>query len=312
MSHAVTSGTPGTSDASWRLTRRCAMAPRTLLWNVAGFGLAMFALGAGFWLVGYPWVMFFCACQAVAFTVAAFCYAVHATDGERVSIEGDRVHVEATCGRSLHRHEFSAYWLRVDLCVSGALTLRSGTKKVVVGRQLTEAQRLAFAAEFTARIARRKGSYSVSAPQARPLLLKVKEPSMSTSKLTTAQLETLAHKLDAREAELQQEVRAVKAESTQSPTQQTPQRVGDAGDQGEESIRSALRHAEVSRDIEELRQIAAARDRMTAGTYGLCIDCGTAVALGRLQALPSAERCMPCQETFEAAHPTGPRISPSL
>jgi RNA polymerase-binding transcription factor DksA len=64
-----------------------------------------------------------------------------------------------------------------------------------------------------------------------------------------------------------------------------------AADAGDESVANLLRevtHAEVARDIEELRDIAAAERRIAAGTYGLCIDCGASIDEKRLQADPTA------------------------
>ena len=37
-------------------------------------------------------------------------------------------------------------------------------------------------------------------------------------------------------------------------------------------------------------------------TYGICIDCGDAVAYERLAAYPAAKRCVRCQQQREHAH----------
>lgn len=52
-----------------------------------------------------------------------------------------------------------------------------------------------------------------------------------------------------------------------------------------------------------LGAIDAALARIGAGTYGECTDCGTDIALARLQAQPEALRCIPCQTAYEHAHP---------
>lgn len=49
----------------------------------------------------------------------------------------------------------------------------------------------------------------------------------------------------------------------------------------------------------ELRRVNAALQRLANGSYGLCADCGVAIAPARLQAAPEAERCVPCQEALE-------------
>ena len=54
-----------------------------------------------------------------------------------------------------------------------------------------------------------------------------------------------------------------------------------------------------ARESDELNQVQAALDRMAAGTYGVCIDCGTDIPLARLQAAPATKRCMACQAMSE-------------
>ena len=51
----------------------------------------------------------------------------------------------------------------------------------------------------------------------------------------------------------------------------------------------------------ELTAIDAALARITAGTYGRCIDCDADIAPARLQATPQAARCIHCQEKVESA-----------
>ncbi len=44
------------------------------------------------------------------------------------------------------------------------------------------------------------------------------------------------------------------------------------------------------------------------GTYGVCTGCGARIHRERLEALPEATRCLPCQEIEEAAS----KVSPSV
>lgn len=46
---------------------------------------------------------------------------------------------------------------------------------------------------------------------------------------------------------------------------------------------------------ERLERIRAARERLAAGSYGLCVDCGGPIPERRLEAVPDALRCVPCQ-----------------
>jgi DnaK suppressor protein len=53
----------------------------------------------------------------------------------------------------------------------------------------------------------------------------------------------------------------------------------------------------------ELGAIDAALARVSAGTYGQCIDCDAAIPQTRLNAAPEAARCVSCQEKSEHNHP---------
>jgi len=57
------------------------------------------------------------------------------------------------------------------------------------------------------------------------------------------------------------------------------------------------RLAGIRRETEsELRATDAALLRLSAGTYGSCVDCGRAIAPGRLEARPTAQLCIACAE----------------
>ena len=64
--------------------------------------------------------------------------------------------------------------------------------------------------------------------------------------------------------------------------------------------------AEIERDVRELRDVESALARITAGTYGICIDCAQAVDPMRLEVNPHAARCLRCQENAQSTH-TRPR-----
>ncbi len=55
----------------------------------------------------------------------------------------------------------------------------------------------------------------------------------------------------------------------------------------------------VQRDTEELRDVEKALERLDRGTYGLCIDCGTALPYVRPDAVPEASRCLHCEAERE-------------
>jgi DnaK suppressor protein len=49
----------------------------------------------------------------------------------------------------------------------------------------------------------------------------------------------------------------------------------------------------------ELGDIDAALERIDAGTYGQCTDCGVTIPPARLSAYPTAKRCIVCQTRKE-------------
>ena len=46
----------------------------------------------------------------------------------------------------------------------------------------------------------------------------------------------------------------------------------------------------------EVLLIEAALKRIDEGTYGRCVECGKAIGVRRLKALPEAERCLSCAQ----------------
>lgn len=126
--------------------------------------------------------------------------------------------------------------------------------------------------------------------------------------LRPTQLTALQRQLQARQSELQAQVRTIDDEKQDEPGSVLTSHVDDMGALGEQRTREAIRHAEQERDIEELRAIDAAKARMDDGSYGVCVDCGEDIALARLKAQPAAMRCVPCQERYEGTHRAVPRV----
>ena len=55
------------------------------------------------------------------------------------------------------------------------------------------------------------------------------------------------------------------------------------------------------RESAELVAIDEALKRVADGSYGMCVDCGDAIATARLHANPVAMRCLGCQDKTEHA-----------
>jgi len=105
----------------------------------------------------------------------------------------------------------------------------------------------------------------------------------------------------------------VREELAASDMQHHRDLAGVVTDTADEALASALVDfdtAIIDRQVAELRDIETARERMTKGTYGICIDCGDAVAYERLVAYPTAKRCVRCQQQRERgyAHQGTPKL----
>lgn len=65
--------------------------------------------------------------------------------------------------------------------------------------------------------------------------------------------------------------------------------------------------AQLSHEMDELRQLDLALARVIGGDYGQCAACGEAIAAARLQAEPAATMCIACQTRAEQGGGHGPR-----
>jgi DnaK suppressor protein len=82
---------------------------------------------------------------------------------------------------------------------------------------------------------------------------------------------------------------------------------GEVRDSEEASVADLLvdvNMAEITRDVEELRDIEAALMRVATRTYGVCVSCAEPIARERLEAYPTAKRCLPCQRRYDQSRGT--------
>jgi DnaK suppressor protein len=87
-------------------------------------------------------------------------------------------------------------------------------------------------------------------------------------------------------------------------------REGEAGD-GRDTydIASDERDREINlllgdRERKKLEQVDDALQRLDAGEYGECEECGGEIASGRLEAMPFSRLCVTCQSEFEQTQRT--------
>jgi DnaK suppressor protein len=75
--------------------------------------------------------------------------------------------------------------------------------------------------------------------------------------------------------------------------------VQDLGDQALSSAMEAIRSSLQDKELEEYNMILSVLEKIDAGTYGICIDCGQPISEKRLTVYPNATRCLACQEIAE-------------
>ncbi len=118
--------------------------------------------------------------------------------------------------------------------------------------------------------------------------------------LSDSQLLLLAGKLKDQHAELSVEVREERAESDTERDRRGAREVQDRGDEANTDQWRETNAAMIDHHVGEISGIQAALSRMESGTYGLCVHCGEQIGFQRLQAYPSANRCLPCQSKVES------------
>jgi DnaK suppressor protein len=114
----------------------------------------------------------------------------------------------------------------------------------------------------------------------------------------------IRHTLEAERERLRASIAELDAEVSQlgrgdeSEQSQLSNHQADAGTDVFEQ-EQALSLADNERTI--LERVERALERLAAGQYGRCEDCGQPIPAERLEALPYATLCVPCQEAREHA-----------
>lgn len=114
-----------------------------------------------------------------------------------------------------------------------------------------------------------------------------------------AGMEALAARLRIRHGQLRQEIMDALRESRREDYAELAGRVHDRQDEAVADLLTDVRLAGMARDLEELRDLETALGRLRVGSYGVCVECGTAVDPARLEAYPTAKRCYACQRAYE-------------
>ena len=129
--------------------------------------------------------------------------------------------------------------------------------------------------------------------------------------LTDKQTRDLSGMIETRRNALLAEMREDAARVREQPYAEQTGATHDSGDESVATLIADLDHADVGRDLDELRGLEAARGRLSDGSYGVCLDCGGEIGFERLRASPAAVRCIDCQTVHEKTY-AGPSSGSSL
>jgi DnaK suppressor protein len=117
---------------------------------------------------------------------------------------------------------------------------------------------------------------------------------------TQTHLATLRELLNYRLRELRAEVHAADR-AREEASALALHEVTDRKDEATQYQQTGIDEVQAKRDRDEMAEVELALQRLDAGTYGDCADCGDPIALQRLMVLPAARRCAACQSAREQA-----------
>lgn len=101
-------------SVQWALKRNCSVSPAQLGWFYASLCVLSLGIAVFFWHQGATMILPFAWLELTVVGVAFLVYARHATDGERISLQGPSLVVELENGGRLERAEFHRDWVRVE------------------------------------------------------------------------------------------------------------------------------------------------------------------------------------------------------
>ena len=140
----------GHHSVQWLLQRNCSISPKQLLWLFLSLSAVSLGIATFFWIQGATLIMPFAWAELTALAIAFIVYARHATDGEKIFLQGSQLVVELQTAGRLQRAEFNREWVRVEpKHGDGSLIEVSGQGRLVrVGRHVRPELRPALAREI--------------------------------------------------------------------------------------------------------------------------------------------------------------------
>lgn len=133
------------------LKRNCSIAPGSLACVFAALAVAVLGIGIGFALAGAWLVLPFAGLEVLLLCGAFLLQARHATDYERIELDGDRLRIEVAEAERIARYELDARRARIEM-QGPRVVLRGAGEELRIGRHLDDEARMRFAAELKNRL----------------------------------------------------------------------------------------------------------------------------------------------------------------
>jgi len=131
--------------------------------------------------------------------------------------------------------------------------------------------------------------------------------------LSPSEITRFRDRLRARDLELRQTIHSALVNAEDKTYAEVAGRVLDVAEESVADMFADDKILRIQKEVTEQTDVVAALARITDGTYGACIDCGDEIGVKRLDASPTAKRCIRCQTHYEKQHMGGGRDStPSL
>lgn len=126
----------------WQLQHRASMSPRQLVLSLSVLLLVSGLVAAFFWVQGVRFVTYFAGLELTAVMAAFAWHAVHAADGETLTLHDGQLLLERRHGLRCTGAVMPVERLRASWSERGLIELRAGAQTHVVGRHADGAGRI--------------------------------------------------------------------------------------------------------------------------------------------------------------------------
>ena len=131
--------------------------------------------------------------------------------------------------------------------------------------------------------------------------------------LTPSEVTRFRDRLRARDLELRRAIHGALVNAEDKTYAEVAGRVLDVAEESVATMFADDKILMIKKEVAEQTDVVEALARITDGTYGACVDCAEDIGVKRLDAYPTAKRCIRCQTHFERQHQGGGRdTTPSL